>query len=161
LGGKDLRRKNYNFIRHALRSRDVVYDSGPPDPHVKFQPDRLDGVNAITAFDRSGVRVNAQRHETSVLVPWQGAVLPWGCNAFAELNAGHFEQVLGLKPELVIFGSGDRLRFPAAALIRSLIAQRIGVETMDTGAACRTYNVLAAEGRAVVAALLLERAATP
>ncbi len=128
---------------------------------MKFQPDRLDGVNAITAIDRSGVRVNAQRHDTSVLVPWQGEVEPWGCTAFANLNAGHFEQVLELKPELVIFGSGDILRFPGAALIRALIAQRIGVETMDTGAACRTYNVLAAEGREVVAALLLERPAGP
>jgi len=64
--------------------------------------------------------------------------------------------VLALKPELVIFGSGPRLRFVPPALLRSLIDSGIGVETMDTAAACRTYNVLVAEGRSAVAALLLE-----
>ena len=78
------------------------------------------------------------------------------CDAFEQLRAEHFEQLVALAPELVIFGSGQRLRFPAPALMRSLIERRIGVETMDTAAACRTYNVLASEGRAVVAALLLE-----
>ena len=59
-------------------------------------------------------------------------------------------------PELVVFGSGTRLRFAPPALLRGLMARRIGVETMDTAAACRTYNILAGEGRRVVAALLLE-----
>ena len=59
-------------------------------------------------------------------------------------------------PELVVFGSGARLRFAPPALLRGLMARRIGVETMDTAAACRTYNILAGEGRRVVAALLLE-----
>jgi uncharacterized protein len=67
-----------------------------------------------------------------------------------------FEQALTLQPELVIFGSGPRLRFVSASLLRGLIDRRIGVETMDTAAACRTYNVLAGEGRAVLAALLLD-----
>ena len=64
-----------------------------------------------------------------------------------------------LKPELVIFGSGSRIRFVRPALLRALIERRIGIETMDTGAACRTYNVLLAEGRSVLAALLFETAA--
>ncbi len=59
------------------------------------------------------------------------------------------------RPELVIFGSGERLQFVSPGLYRCLIEAGIGVETMDTGAACRTYNVLASEGRSVVAALLL------
>ena len=62
------------------------------------------------------------------------------------------------EPELVVFGSGARLRFPSPALLRPLIDAGIGVETMDTAAACRTYNVLLAEGRSVVAALLFGRA---
>jgi uncharacterized protein len=57
---------------------------------------------------------------------------------------------------MVIFGSGQRIRFPQAALLRPLIEQGIGVETMDTPAACRTYNILAGEGRHVIVALLLE-----
>ena len=61
-----------------------------------------------------------------------------------------------MKPELVLFGSGTRLRFPHPSLVRPLIERRIGVETMDSAAACRTYNVLLGEGRAVIAALLFE-----
>jgi uncharacterized protein len=64
---------------------------------------------------------------------------------------------MALSPELIFFGSGARLRFPKPAILKALMARRIGFETMDTPAACRTYNVLLAEGRAVVAALLFER----
>ena len=62
---------------------------------------------------------------------------------------------LALSPELVIFGSGARLQFVSPALLRCLIERRIGVETMDTAAACRTYNILLAEGRNVAAAILI------
>lgn len=123
---------------------------------MKLQPDRAEGVNVITAFEAGRVGINARPHEHSVIVPWQGAPLDWECEDFGRLEARHFERVLELGPELVIFGSGSRLRFPAASLWRCLIERRIGFETMDTAAACRTYNVLAAEGRAVVAALLVE-----
>ena len=126
---------------------------------MKLQPDRIEGVNAITAFAPGTVRINATSYTTSLLLPWRGEVLLWPCQAFEALTPAHFEQVLALQPELVIFGSGMRLRFVAPGLLRALIDQRIGVETMDTAAACRTYNVLAGEGRAVVAALLLEGAA--
>ena len=128
---------------------------------MKLQPDRIEGVNVITAFVPGMVRVNAQPYTASLVLPWRGEVLAWPCGAFEQLGAGHFEQLLPLAPELVIFGSGQRLRFAAPALMRSLIERRIGVETMDTAAACRTYNVLASEGRAVVAALLLEAPGFP
>jgi len=72
-----------------------------------------------------------------------------------QAKTAHFEQALELAPELVIFGSGARLQFVSPALQRCLIERRIGIETMDTAAACRTYNVLASEGRKVLAALLL------
>ena len=79
-------------------------------------------------------------------------VVAWHAASFEALGADHFARIAALKPELVIFGSGARLRFPAPALLRPLIDAGIGVETMDTAAACRTYNVLLAEGRSVVAA---------
>ena len=75
---------------------------------------------------------------------------------FEALGPESFASIAALKPELVIFGSGARLRFAKPALMRPLIDAGIGVETMDTPAACRTYNVLLAEGRSVVAALLFE-----
>ncbi len=128
---------------------------------MKLQPDRIEGINAVTAVEPGLVRINSQPYTASLVLPWRGEVLAWPCDAFEQLRAEHFEQLLTLAPELVIFGSGQRLRFVAPTLLRSLIERRIGVETMDTAAACRTYNVLAGEGRAVVAALLLEASRLP
>jgi uncharacterized protein len=122
---------------------------------MKFQPDRAEGVNLISRHDAGRLWVGAAAYGRSVLVPWQGAVEDWPARSAADLQPAHFEQVLRLQPELVVFGSGPRLTFVAPALYRALIDARIGVETMDTAAACRTYNVLASEGRSVVAALLL------
>ncbi|MCZ8112477.1 MAG: Mth938-like domain-containing protein [Betaproteobacteria bacterium] len=122
---------------------------------MKFQPDTLAGTNAITRLDGQRLWVGSAAHGASVLVPWRGPVLAWPPNAAAELAAAHFEAILALQPELVVYGSGPRLVFPPPALARVLFERRIGLETMDTAAACRTYNVLASEGRSVVAALIL------
>jgi uncharacterized protein len=93
---------------------------------------------------------------SSVVVPWQGEVRAWEAARFDDLTAAHFERIAALAPEVVLFGSGSRLRFPSPALIRALIERRIGFETMDSAAACRTYNVLVSERRSVVAAILIE-----
>jgi len=126
---------------------------------MKLQADRMEGLNAISRHGAEGVLVNGVEHRHGVIVPWQGAVLPWGVERFEGLTEEHFETLAALAPELVIFGSGARLRFPNPRLLKPLMGRRIGVETMDSPAACRTYNVLLAEGRAVVAALLFEHAA--
>ncbi len=122
---------------------------------MKFQPDQLPGTNVITRHDGAALWVGKQRYTHSLLVPWQGPVLAWAPARAEDLAEAHFEALLALQPELVIFGCGPRHRFVAPGLMRALIARRIGVETMDTAAACRTYNVLVAEGRSAVAALLL------
>lgn len=123
---------------------------------MKFQPDHLDGVNTIARHDGTGVWVGARGHTHSIVVPWTGPVLDWPPQRFDDLQAAHFDQLLALSPELVIFGSGVRQRFAAAALLRGLFERRIGFEAMDTAAACRTFNVLVNEGRNVVAALLID-----
>ena len=125
---------------------------------MKFQPDSLAGTNTISRHERGAVWVTGTRWSCSVLVPWRGEARPWPLGELAALTPNHFEQVLALAPEVVIFGSGERLQFVSPALYQCLIAARIGIETMDTAAACRTYNVLASEGRSVVAALLLPAA---
>lgn len=86
-------------------------------------------------------------------MPW-----PCPCTCFEELTPEHFAPLAALNAELLIFGSGVRNRFVPPAWLQPLIAQGIGVETMDTQAACRTYNILANEGRNVVVALVLETA---
>jgi uncharacterized protein len=125
---------------------------------VKFQPDTLAGVNMISRHEPGRVWVGSAAHSGSVVVPWVGSVLPWDAPRFEALSEEHFERIARLQPEVVLFGSGPRLRFPPAAWLRPLIERRIGIETMDTAAACRTYNVLASEQRSVVAALLIAAA---
>ena len=125
---------------------------------MKLHADKPD-VQTITAYGEGWIAVDNQRHQTSLVLSSGGRLLPWDCAVFDKLTAGHFEGLLVLTaelPELVVFGSGTRLRFPRPALVKSLIERRIGIETMDTAAACRTYNILAGEGRRVVAALLIE-----
>ena len=124
---------------------------------MKMQADRPEGSNAITRHGRRGR--DRQRRGIS---PQRARALarrggPWAVDGFEALDEASFEAARRSAPELVIFGSGSRIRFPKPALLRALMARRIGFETMDTPAACRTYNVLLAEGRAVVAALLFER----
>lgn len=125
---------------------------------MKLQPDKFD-VQAITGYGPGWVAVQAEKIEHSVILGSRGERVDWHCKSFEDLTPAHFEQLAELKPELVIFGSGDRIRFPQPVWLKPLIAQRLGLETMDTRAACRTYNILAQEGRHVVMALLLEPAA--
>ena len=121
---------------------------------MKFQPDQLAGTHVITRHDSDALWVGKQKYSHSLLVPWQGEVRHWAPDRPEALQATHFEMILAMQPELVIFGSGPRLKFVSPALMQALIERRIGVETMDTAAACRTYNVLVSEGRSAVAALL-------
>jgi uncharacterized protein len=122
---------------------------------LKLQAERILGVNAVSSLVAGEVSINGQPHVESIIVPWQGEVLSWNVARFEDLAASDFERIAALKPELVIFGSGSRIRFPSPPLLRPLIERRIGLETMDSGAACRTYNVLVAEGRSAVLALLM------
>ena len=123
---------------------------------MKLQADRIEGQNAVARHGPGGVIVNGAEYRESVIVPWRGALQPWQVCSFGELTEAHFEALAAFEPEVVIFGSGACIRFPKPALLKPLIGRRIGVETMDTAAACRTYNVLLAEGRSVLVALLFE-----
>lgn len=70
------------------------------------------------------------------------------------LALAHMEQILEIEPEIIVLGTGQRIQFPAPALMAHCQSQRVGLEVMDTGGACRTYNILAAEGRRVCAAFM-------
>src|SRR6202000_831422 len=94
----------------------------------------LDGVHNITRYDVDNLRVNADLHTRSVLVPWVGQARDWDASRVEELRQAHCDALLGRDPEVGIFGSGAKLKFVSPALYRILIARRIGVETMDSGA---------------------------
>ncbi|MEH3087839.1 MAG: Mth938-like domain-containing protein [Xylophilus ampelinus] len=125
---------------------------------MKLQPDKTD-VQTITGHGPGWIGINKEPVAHSVVVGAAGERIDWECGRFEDLTPQHFARLAELDAEVVIFGSGLRNRFPPAAWLQPLIARRIGLETMDTAAACRTYNILAGEGRKVVAALLLETAA--
>jgi uncharacterized protein len=122
---------------------------------MKFQPDGLAGTNVVTRHEPGRVWVGSVEFRHSVVVPWRGDPVPWPPAGFDALEPAHFELLARPETAVVVFGSGGRLRFPPPSLWRTLVERRIGFETMDTAAACRTFNVLAAEGRTVIAALLL------
>ncbi|MBK9573343.1 MAG: Mth938-like domain-containing protein [Rhodoferax sp.] len=123
---------------------------------MKLHPDI---VNApiISGYGTGWIGIGNEKVHASTVISSSGQRIAWHCDAFEQLGPDHFAQLASLGSELVIFGSGLRLRFPQAAWLQALIERRIGIETMDTQAACRTYNILAGEGRNVVAALLIER----
>jgi uncharacterized protein len=125
---------------------------------MKLQPDRSD-AQSISGYGPGWVGVNGEKITASVIISSRGERIAWAADRFEDLDAGHFAQLAAVQAEVVIFGSGARIRFPQAAWLKPLIERRIGVETMDTAAACRTYNILAQEGRDVAVALLLEQTA--
>ena len=126
---------------------------------MKLQPDRLD-VQSILGYGPGWVGLGrdgvAEKIVRSIVIGSRGEKFDWNCSRFEDLTRAHFTQLTDSLPELVIFGSGSRIRFAPPGLLQVLMQKRIGIETMDTLAACRTYNVLAGEGRRVVAALLIE-----
>lgn len=121
---------------------------------MKFQPDSTQGPT-ITGYGPGWVAVNGQQQNKHLIVDSRSGSTPWNCDGFDSLTGADFDVFVELAPELVLFGSGERIRFPKPQWLQALYAKRIGVETMDTHAACRTYNFLAGEGRRVVAALLV------
>lgn len=122
---------------------------------MKLQPDKST-VQTISGYGPGWIAVDAEKISTSLVLGSRGERQAWDCSRFEQLTPAHFAPLAALRPELVLFGSGSRLRFPRPEWLQALVECGIGLETMDTAAACRTYNILAAEGRHVVVALLLE-----
>lgn len=113
-----------------------------------------EGQHLFSGHGPGYVAVNRVRYETHIVVT-PASVTEWTVTDFDTLSAADFAPVLALKPEVVIFGTGRIMRFPARELALALATAGIGLEVMDSGAACRTYNILAGEERKVVAAILV------
>ena len=111
-------------------------------------------LHTFTGYGEGYVMVNGLRHDASLIVLPE-RLLPWPAAAFETLAEEHFAMLAALKPEIVLLGTGARLRFPHPRLTAALARARIGLEVMDVQAACRTYNILMAEERKVAAALVL------
>lgn len=123
---------------------------------MKIAIDDVDGSNRFTAYGRGFVDVNGARHRASVIVAADQVIEDWFEGPVEALSGEALEPLAAMKPDIVLLGAGSRFRFPPPGVLAPLRIAGIGVEVMDTPAACRTYNVLQAEGRRVVAALILD-----
>ena len=132
----------------------------PPQRHMKLQPDQFN-VPFISAYEPGWIEVNGHKYTGSLVISSESGCSPWSVGPFEALNAECFNELMQFKPELIVFGGGPTLRFPKPIWLAGLMQHGIGVESMDTPAACRTYNILASEGRRVVAALLPLEEAKP
>jgi uncharacterized protein len=122
---------------------------------MKFHLDAPGSLNVVRGYAPGRLRIGERTHTSSVIVTATAVIEGWRPASMEELTAVDLEPLLGLAPEVVLLGTGAHQRFPDSAILRLLYEQRIGVEIMDTSAACRTFNVLVGEGRAVAAALIV------
>ena len=121
---------------------------------MEFILDQGSATYQIESCDQGIIIVNKITYNYAIVVMPETLIAPWGPTSFLDLSPHHFEQLLTYQPQLVLFGSGDTLHFPHPKLFEVLTNHQIGVEVMDSKAACRTYTLLMAEGRNVAAALL-------
>ena len=124
-------------------------------PAMKFTLETTSRVNLIRGYSAQEIRIGEQRLQTSCIVSADNLITEWPPKTFAELAPEHLEAILALKPELVLLGTGATQRFPPAPIRSGFTAKGVGLEVMDLGAACRTFNILVQEERRVVAALFL------
>jgi len=122
---------------------------------MKLTDEKIAGIHLIRSYAPGEVRIGDAVIRSSCLVKADRLVSDWRPQTVAELSVADLEAVLAMKPELVVLGSGPRQQFPAPEILGAVLSRGVGCEVMDTGAACRTYNILASEGRTVVAALML------
>lgn len=115
-----------------------------------------EGLYVIQAVEPGCVTINDTAYTRSLIVSSARILANWPPPDFASLEAGHLSLILPLQPDIILLGTGAKQRFPEAALLRDIVDAKIGLEIMDTAAACRTYNVLLSEGRNVAAALIIE-----
>ena len=125
---------------------------------MKLHLARPQGRNLFSGYGSGYVAINGTRYEHSLVV-LPDRLADWEPARFEDLTEPMFGELAALPLEILIVGTGAKLRFPSPALTRSLYEARIGVEVMDTQAACRTYNILLSEDRRVGAAILIDAAA--
>ena len=122
---------------------------------MKIELDSHDSdLNIIKSYSTDGVMVKNTLYQSSIIVSPQQVVDNWPPRVLSDLVIAHFNQVIDMSPEIVLLGTGSRIQFPDREILDFILLKNIGVEVMDTGAACRAYNFLAGEGRLVIAALL-------
>ena len=122
---------------------------------MKFAQENLEDGYVITAYEDNRIFINGKAFEQSLIITGTQLNENWGLKNIQQLSSEYIEGILAYKPELILIGTGEKLVFPAAETYSEIIRHGIGVDFMDTHAACRTYNILMSESRDVVAGLIL------
>ncbi|MFZ0550655.1 MAG: Mth938-like domain-containing protein [Steroidobacteraceae bacterium] len=123
---------------------------------MKFTLETSSRVNLVRAYSRAELRIGEELVHSSCIVSADRLITTWPPERFDALRSEHLQAIFELEPEVVLLGSGERQRFPPADIRAAFTTRRVGLEVMDLGAACRTYNILVQEERRAVAALFLE-----
>jgi len=122
---------------------------------MKFSEDYAIGTNVIRSFNGSTIEVNNKSYSNSLVVSNSLLIDDWGIKCIEEMSLKNWQDLLQHKPEVILIGTGKSLVFPPPSSYAPAIELGIGVEFMDSGAACRTYNVLVSEDRFVIAGIIL------
>ena len=117
--------------------------------------DNITSRYSISAYSPDGIVVNNQNYRQSLVLSAQTINSPWPVRSISELDESSLQIVLDMNPEVFLLGTGERQQFPEARIFALLGQAGIGLEVMNNGALCRTFNILVAEDRAVVAAIML------
>jgi len=136
----------------------AVFRSILADITMKLHQSDTQKYQTITGYDQTGVEINAERYNYSLVVLPEMAPRAWDAPTFESLTVEDFDVIGADDPDVVILGTGARQRFIHPRLTAALTLRRIGVECMDSQAACRTYNILMGEGRKVALALIIDTA---
>jgi uncharacterized protein len=138
----------------------AVFGSNLADIPMKLHQSDTQKYQTVTGYDQTGVEINAERFNYSLVVFPELAPRAWDAPTFEALTVEHFDLIGADDPDVVILGTGARQRFIHPRLTAALTLRRIGVECMDSQAACRTYNILMGEGRKVALALIIDHSET-
>lgn len=123
---------------------------------MRFIRESESDVLLVRAYRRGEVKVGEESIRSSLILTPDAILRDWPPASARELTRDHIEAVIGLEPELIVLGTGNRLVFPPDEIMAVALQRGIGFEAMETAAACRTYNILVHEGRRVAAALIVE-----
>ena len=111
--------------------------------------------NKISSYSNGSFTVNSQIFSNSIVISESKLLSEWAVNTFNDIATHHIEEIISYKPEIIIIGTGKSLKLLPEKFNALALSKGIGMEVMDTGAACRSYNLLVDEGRNVIAGLLL------
>ncbi len=123
---------------------------------MKFAEDHNSSKYKITGYDAKGVKINGKTFKQSFILSPMEFISDWQPQDLSSLSVEHFSDLYKMKPEVIILGTGAKQVFPDREILKYLVQNRIGYEIMDTQAACRTFNVIMAEGRNVVAGMFIK-----